>query len=109
MISTEYAKELDKVMALARLALTSRINLELLRAELSKLETLAPMFAPSEWMRGGADNLDQQRILIEGVAPFLRACQTLREKGAEDVRRRFQEAVREAEGRAAFGEREVKE
>lgn len=95
--TTAYTRELDKVMALARQAIAVPIDVDLLRDELSKLEALAPVLAPSEWMRGGAENLDQQRILIEGVAPFLRAVGELREIATSRLRVLADRAVHEAE------------
>lgn len=102
MIATDYRKELDKVVTLGKLAMAANIDIDRLRDELEKLETLGPMFAPSEWMRGGAENLDQQRTLIEGVAPFLRALDSLRQKSNDRLQRMVDTAVREAEESAGL-------
>lgn len=85
--TTKYRTELHKATALMKHAIEARIDVAALKDGLSTLETLAPLVAPAQWFNGGAENLDEQRKLVDAVAAFLEACDQMREKGRDRLQR----------------------
>lgn len=56
------------------------VSLDQLREYLEKAETLGPLLDPTAYMRGGRDNLADQRDLLDAAAAVQRALTRIRER-----------------------------
>ncbi len=55
-------------------------DVERMQHGVSVSETLAPMLFPTEYIRGGRNNLEEQRVLIEGFFAFRKAIEQVKMK-----------------------------
>ena len=84
MDNDEYRTEMDLVVNFARMIQLLPVD-ELTQA-LGKVETLAPIFEPTAYLRGGADNLQDQRALLTAVAAVKQAMDRIDERAAKRAR-----------------------
>lgn len=54
------------------------LPLDDMRATISKMETWAPILEPTAYQRGGMENLDNQRKLIEASQAYLAAIEAIK-------------------------------
>lgn len=78
-----YAAEMNAVMVCVRVLETTRVA-ELLDM-VQKAETLAPIFEPTAYQRGGHRRLNEQRRLLTACAEVLRVLRQI-DKESADVR-----------------------
>lgn len=70
---TGYRERMDLlVTAVQTVCVTADlVDLPDLLRELERVEVMAPLLEPTAYMRGGANNLRDQRIVLRAVARFL--------------------------------------
>ncbi len=87
MAEHEYLAECEYKAHLHKLALAAAVISDVPIGELQNFmihaETLGPILAPSEWIRGGADNLREHNDLVRAAAPLVAFGQRLEKKIAE--------------------------
>ena len=72
----EELRRLDKMLKPFLLSFTV-VDLDILHRGLNLVETVGPLFTPSEWMYGGARNVEQQRKFIKAVTPLVTYAKSL--------------------------------
>ncbi len=79
----EYETALTQIGLMAGLA--AAMDTAALANHLTTAETLGPILEPTAYIRGGADNLQDQRELIEAFIPFANAARKLKAKKQHEM------------------------
>lgn len=79
-MANEYKQHMDQLMLLVRLAGSMDIDLDVVERTHSMADAVGPLLHPSEWMKDGAKNLDDQREVIDAALPFIRSSRSILEK-----------------------------
>lgn len=81
MSASHFKDEFEKIMMLVQLAGRMEIDLAFIEMTISRAESIGPILHPSEFIKG-AQNLEDQKAVLEYAAPFIRgARQTLERYG----------------------------
>lgn len=75
MSDAEYRAGIDLVAAAVRILLLTPVDQ--MRVALGYAETLAPVLEPTAYQRGGADNLYDQREILEAAAGLVKAARRI--------------------------------
>jgi hypothetical protein len=78
MTGEEYRAAMDQLAFAVRCV--QLLPLDEMREHLGKAETLGPILDPTAYQRGGADNLDDQRDILDAAYAVRRATERIRER-----------------------------
>ena len=76
----EYEAAMTQIGLMAGLA--ADIDTAALQNHITTAETLGPILEPTAWLRGGGNNLQDQRELIDAFAPFANKARKLKARFA---------------------------